>query len=70
MRGGWDVAWGASCPTSRLGAAVASGLLGTSVAACFVTEQFFLPLWLLVALGGVLPRLADDGPRPRTVGGP
>ena len=47
-----------------------AGLVGTSVAACFVTEQFFLPLWLLVALGGVLPRLADDGPRPRTVGAP
>ncbi len=56
--GAWH-AWGrGGGTTSRLGAAVASGLLGTSVAACFVTEQYFLPLWLLCALGATLPGLA------------
>ncbi|MCK5926678.1 O-antigen ligase [Nocardioides sp.] len=69
LSGAW-AAWRAGSRVGRIGAAVVAGLVGTSVAACFVTEQFFLPLWLLVALGGVLPRLADDGPRPRTVGAP
>nr|WP_227464348.1 O-antigen ligase family protein [Nocardioides lijunqiniae] len=37
-----------------LGAAVCVALLGTAVAAAFVTEQYFLPLWLLAALGAAL----------------
>ncbi len=53
-------AWTAWRAGSRLGAAVAAGLVGTSVAACFVTEQFFLPLWLLCAMGAVLPRLTRE----------
>jgi putative inorganic carbon (HCO3(-)) transporter len=34
-----------------LGAGVYVGLLGTAAAAAFVTEQYYLPLWLLAALG-------------------
>ena len=60
LAGAWT-AWRAG---SRLGAAVVAGLVGTSVAACFVTEQFFLPLWLLCALGAVLPRLTSSLDQP------
>lgn len=37
-----------------LAAAVCVALLGTAAAAVFVTEQYFLPLWLLAALGAAL----------------
>ncbi|CAM3615031.1 O-antigen ligase family protein [Nocardioides marinus] len=53
-------AWRAWRAGSRLGAAVVAGLVGTSVAACFITEQFFLPLWLLCAMGAVLPGLTTS----------
>ena len=69
LSGAWT-AWRAGSRLGRIGAAVVAGLVGTSVAACFVTEQFFLPLWLLVALGGVLPRLTDGGRRAGPVGAP
>jgi putative inorganic carbon (HCO3(-)) transporter len=35
-------------------AAVCAGLVGTAVAAAFVTEQYYLPLWLLSAFGAAL----------------
>ena len=39
-----------------VGAAVCAGLVGTAVAATFVTEQYYLPFWLLAALArGRLP---------------
>lgn len=42
-----------------LAGAVASALVGTAAAAAFVTEQYFLPLWLLAALAaGVAGRPA------------
>ena len=34
-----------------LGAAVCASLVGTALAATFVTEQYYLPFWLLAALG-------------------
>lgn len=37
-----------------LAEAVLISLGGTLVAACFLSEQFYLPLWLLVALGAAL----------------
>ncbi|GGO78747.1 O-antigen polymerase [Nocardioides deserti] len=40
----------------RLAGAVGVALAGTAVAAVFVTEQYFLPLWLLCALGASLAR--------------
>ncbi|MDN4162847.1 O-antigen ligase family protein [Nocardioides abyssi] len=40
----------------RLAGAVGVALVGTAVAAVFVTEQYFLPLWLLCALGAGLAR--------------
>lgn len=49
-------------------AAIATALVGCSVAACFVSEQFALPLWLLMALGAtaspqsVPVSLTDRGP--------
>ena len=44
-----------------LGAAVCVGLLGTAAAATFVTEQYFLPLWLLAALAaGLTPAPARE----------
>lgn len=41
---------------ARLSGAVGVALVGTAVAAVFVTEQYFLPLWLLCALGAGLAR--------------
>lgn len=44
-------------------AAVCAGLVGTAVAATFVTEQYYLPLWLLCALAvGVAARPRTDVP--------
>ncbi|MBC9735626.1 O-antigen ligase family protein [Nocardioides marmotae] len=40
----------------RLAGGVGVALAGTAVAAVFVTEQYFLPLWLLCALGAALAR--------------
>ena len=40
-----------------MAAAVCAGLVGTAVAATFVTEQYYLPMWLLCALAvGVAAR--------------
>ncbi|WP_134741839.1 O-antigen ligase family protein [Nocardioides sp. 503] len=44
-----------------LGGAVCVALLGTAVAAAFVTEQYFLPLWLLAALGAALGATGATG---------
>lgn len=44
-----------------LAGAVASALAGTAAAAAFVTEQYFLPLWLLAALGAGVAVRNDDG---------
>ncbi|MCD4534497.1 O-antigen ligase family protein [Nocardioides sp. cx-169] len=44
-----------------LGAAVCVALLGTAAAAAFVTEQYFLPLWLLAALGAGLAPVRGRG---------
>lgn len=45
----------------HLAAAVCAGLVGTATAATFVTEQYYLPLWLLLALGAALalPRTGE-----------
>ncbi|MDN4174397.1 O-antigen ligase family protein [Nocardioides sp. SOB77] len=40
----------------RLAGGVGVALVGTAVAAVFVTEQYFLPLWLLCALAAALAR--------------
>jgi putative inorganic carbon (HCO3(-)) transporter len=42
-----------------LGAATAVALVGSGVAAIFLTEQYYLPLWLFAALGGVLDPRRD-----------
>lgn len=42
----------------RLADAVLVAFAGTLTAACFLSEQFYLPIWLLVALGVAL----DSGP--------
>jgi putative inorganic carbon (hco3(-)) transporter len=47
----------------RLAAGVFVSLIGTAVTAAFVTEQFFLPLWLLAAMAAVLahpPETSSD----------
>lgn len=62
---------------SPLAAAAASALLGAGAAAFFLTEQYFLPIWLLAALGAGMwpivpgpeapvgtPDAADALPRP------
>ncbi len=59
LRGAWR-AWRRD--GSPLASAVFSALVGTMTAAFFLSEQFFLPLWLLVALGAVL--LVDEPPGP------
>jgi putative inorganic carbon (HCO3(-)) transporter len=59
LRGAWR-AWRRD--GSALASAVLAALVGTMTAACFLSEQFFLPLWLLVALGAVL--LVDETPDP------
>ena len=49
-------AWSVRAPRPR-GRGVCVGLVGTAVAATFVTEQYYLPLWLLCALAvGVAAR--------------
>lgn len=37
--------------TAPLGAATVASLAGVLVAACFLSEQYYLPVWLLAALG-------------------
>lgn len=56
------------------GAAVCTALIGGAVAAVFLTEQYYLPLWLLAALGAALdpryaarPTVAGDHPGLETV---
>ncbi len=47
----------------RIAAAVCMALVGVCVAALFLTEQYFLPVWLLAAMGSALPaRPAVEGP--------
>lgn len=49
---------------SRLAAAVLLAFVGTLVAATFLSEQYYLPIWLLVALGAALdPTRKADLPR-------
>lgn len=43
-------------------AGLTSSLVGTAVAATFVTAQFSLPLWLLCAVGAALRHAADQMP--------
>jgi len=46
-----------------MAAAAASALVGTGSAAFFLTEQYFLPVWLLAALGaGLWPIVAGQDP--------
>jgi putative inorganic carbon (HCO3(-)) transporter len=47
-------------PDARLAGGVTTAFVGTAVAALFLTEQYYLPIWLLAALGAVLdPRPSD-----------
>lgn len=52
-------------PQQALAGGVCAGLIGAGVAAIFLTEQYYLPLWLLAAFGAALdPRhrnAIDDG---------
>jgi putative inorganic carbon (hco3(-)) transporter len=58
------VAFGQAWPVRRrdpVAAAVCAGLVGTAAAATFVTEQYYLPMWLLCALAvGVTARSRTD----------
>ena len=38
----------------RLAAGVFVALIGTAVTATFVTEQYFLPIWLFAAMAGAM----------------
>jgi putative inorganic carbon (hco3(-)) transporter len=53
FRGAWRTARGTG-RDARLARSVCLALVGTSVAAIFLTEQYFLPLWLLAAMGAAL----------------
>jgi O-antigen ligase len=53
FRGAWRSARGEG-HDARLARSVCLALVGTSVAAIFLTEQYYLPLWLLAALGAAL----------------
>lgn len=44
-------------PQQALAGGVCAGLIGTMVAAVFLTEQYYLPLWLLAACGAALDPL-------------
>ena len=44
-----------------LARAVLIGFAGTLVAACFLSEQLYLPVWLLVALGVALDPVRPSG---------
>jgi putative inorganic carbon (hco3(-)) transporter len=46
-------------PQRQLAGAVTVAVVGTAVAAAFLTEQYFLPVWLLAAFGAAL----DSGRR-------
>lgn len=61
VRGAWR-AWRRD--GSALASAVLASLVASTTAACFLSEQFFLPLWLLVALGAVLLVDEPDEPDP------
>ncbi|MGN6780309.1 MAG: O-antigen ligase family protein [Marmoricola sp.] len=52
---------GARSGTPRLARGVVAGFAGTLIAACFLTEQYYLPIWLLTALGVALDPLAAAG---------
>ncbi len=47
-----------------LATAVCVALVGTLVAATFLSEQYYLPIWLLVALGAALDRWRPAATRP------
>jgi putative inorganic carbon (HCO3(-)) transporter len=47
-QGGTDV-------DGRIASAVCTALVGVCVAALFLTEQYYLPVWLLAAMGSALP---------------
>jgi O-antigen ligase len=59
---GWGVAGAVRAsragPDRTLAAGVCASFAAVVVAASFLSEQFFLPLWLLVGLGAVLDRRA------------
>jgi O-antigen ligase len=58
-----------SGPEPTLAAGVCASFAAVVVAASFLSEQFFLPLWLLVALGAALdrPAAAAHPPSPRPI---
>jgi O-antigen ligase len=55
FRGAWRAATRRG-PDAALAGSVCVGLVGTLVAAAFLTEQYYLPLWLLAALGAAAER--------------
>jgi O-antigen ligase len=57
-------AWSARRAGDPLGAGICAALVGTVVAATFVTEQYYLPLWLLTALAVGVGRSAASGEEP------
>jgi len=54
--------WLGGGPDAALGRAVCTATLGVAAAAIFLTEQYFLPLWLLAALGAALDPRPDVPP--------
>jgi putative inorganic carbon (hco3(-)) transporter len=46
--------WLSPAPDATFGRAICTATVGVAVAAVFLTEQYFLPLWLLAALGAAL----------------
>ena len=53
FRGARRAAGGAG-ESALLGSGVATAFVGVGLAACFLSEQYYLPVWLLVGLGAVL----------------
>jgi O-antigen ligase/polysaccharide polymerase Wzy-like membrane protein len=51
---------GSDDPDARLAEAVCIAFVGTVVAAFFLTEQYYLPLWLLAAFGAALDPIRRD----------
>lgn len=65
FRGAWR-AGRSRGPGAHLGTAVSTSFVGVALAACFLSEQYYLPVWLLVALGCAL----DPGHRHGPAGNP
>jgi O-antigen ligase len=65
IAGAWRAVRSAAAPTARGSAALATGVLmslaGCLVAASFLSEQYYLPVWLLVALGAALDPVPQAG---------